>query len=154
MGSSTKSIPVYSVEILDIDYEFKFQTEINKLEKSVYLELPNPGYQNLQNSYQHLKDIKINDHNKKLELPVHVLFGVNDYTRIKTQERPRVGLPGDSIAELTKAGWVILLPGKENASTNILFTKTSLHDYENSLDCLGIKEKHEKNVFKGNLENS
>ena len=147
MGSSTKSIPVYSVEILDIDYEFKFQTEINKLEKSVYLELPNPGYQNLQNSYQHLKDIKINDHNKKLELPVHVLFGVNDYTRIKTQERPRVGLPGDSIAELTKVGWVILLPGKENASTNILFTKTSLHDYENSLDCLGIKEKHEKNVF-------
>ena len=147
MGSSTKSIPVYCAEIRDIDYEFKFQTEINKLEKSVYLELPNPGYQNLQNSYQHLKDIKINVDNKKLELPVHVLFGVNDYTRIKTQERPRVGLPGDSIAELTKVGWVNLLPGKENASTNILFTKTSLHDYENSLDCLSIKEKHEKNVF-------
>ena len=25
-------------------------------------ELPNPGYQNLQNSYRHLKDNKINDH--------------------------------------------------------------------------------------------
>ena len=67
MGSSTKSIAVYSVEIQDSDHEFKFQTEIDKLEKSVLLELPNPEYQNLQNSYQHLKDIKINDHDKKLE---------------------------------------------------------------------------------------
>ena len=149
MGYSTKSIPVYSVEIRDSDHEFKFQTEISKLEKSVLLELPDPEYQNLQNSYQHLKDIKINDHDKKLELPVHVILGVNDYTRIKTQERPRVGLPGEPIAELTKLGWVILSPGKENASTNILFTKTSLHDYENlcSLDCLSIEEKHEKNEF-------
>ena len=50
MGSSTKSIPVCSVEIRDSDREFKLQTEINKLEKSVLLELPNPEYQNLQNS--------------------------------------------------------------------------------------------------------
>ena len=65
MGSSTKSIPVYFVEIRDSDRKFKSQTEINKLEESVLLELPNPEYQNLQNSYQHLKDIKINDHDKK-----------------------------------------------------------------------------------------
>ena len=94
------------------------------------LELPNPEYQNLQNSYQHLKDNKINDHDKKFELPVHVILRVNDYTNIKTQERPRVWLPGEPIAELTKLGLVILWPGKENASSNILFTKTSLHDYE------------------------
>ena len=47
------------------------------------LELPNPEYQNLQNSYQHLKNIKINDHDKKFELPVHVILGVNDYAKIK-----------------------------------------------------------------------
>ena len=75
---------------------------------------------------------------------------MNDYTRIKTQERPRGRggePPGEPIAELTKLGWVILSPGKENASTNNLFTKTSLHDYENlrSLDCLALKKKHEKN---------
>ena len=147
VSSSTKSIPVYSVEIRDSEHEFKFQAEINKLEKSVLLELPNPEYQTLQNSYQYLKDIKINDHDKKRELPVHVMLGVNDYTRIKAQERQRVGLPGKPIAELTKLGWVILSPGKEKTSTNILFTKTSLRDYENlyNLDCLGIEEKQEKN---------
>ena len=79
---------------------------------------------------------------KKPVLPVHVILGVNNYTRIKTQERLRVGLPGEPIGELTKLGWVILSP-----STNILFTKASMHDYENvcSLDCLSIEEKHEKN---------
>ena len=58
-----------------------------------------------------------------------------------------MGLPREPIAELTKLGWIILLPGKENSLSNILFTKTSLHDYENlcSLDCLGIEEEDEKN---------
>ena len=78
---------------------------------------------------------------------MQVIVGVNEYTKIKTQKRPRVGLPGEPIAEITKLGWVILSPGKENTSTNIFFTKTSLHDREKlySLDCFGIEEKHQKN---------
>ena len=66
-----------------------------------------------------------------------------------------MGLSGEPISELKKNRWVVLSPGKENVSTNIFFTKTSLHDYENlcSLDCLGIGEKHEKNNdFVSNLE--
>ena len=31
MGSSTKSIPVYSVEIRDSDHDFKLQTEIQNI---------------------------------------------------------------------------------------------------------------------------
>ena len=69
-----------------------------------------------------------------------------------------MGLPGKPIAELTKLRWVILSPGKENASTTILFTETSLHDYENlrSLDSLGIEENTRKtaSLFTGDLENS
>ena len=44
MSSSPKTFPVYSVEIRDSENEFEFQTEINKLEKSVLLELSNPEY--------------------------------------------------------------------------------------------------------------
>ena len=104
MNSATKSIPVYSVEVQGSDHEFKFQTEIKKLEKSVLLKLPGPEYQNLQNRYQQPKNITINNHDKKREPPVHVILGVNDYTRIKKQEIPRLGLPGEQIAELTKLG--------------------------------------------------
>ena len=113
LSSVTKSIPVYSVEIRDSDYRFKFQTKINKLWKSVFLELSNSELRNLQNSYQHLKDIKINDYDEKCELLVYVILGVNDYTRVKTKKRPRVELPGELVAELTKLGWFILSPEKK-----------------------------------------
>ena len=70
-----------------------------------------------------------------------------------------MGLPREPIAEAIKFGWVIASPGQETGVTNILFSKTSLHGYENlcSLDCLGIKERRDdKNYvyeeFKKQLE--
>ena len=45
-----KNMSVNSVEIKDINNEFSFKTEINKLEKSV-LEIPNPNYCAIQNNY-------------------------------------------------------------------------------------------------------
>ena len=63
-------------------------------------------------------------------MPVHVLLGISNYTKIKTQEQPGVGLPGEPIAELPRFGWVIVSPGQETGITNMLFSKTSLHDYE------------------------
>ena len=65
------------------------------------LELPYPKCRELQNTYVHLKDLNINDHDPKSELPVHVILGISDYTKTTTQERPRVGLPVEPIAELT-----------------------------------------------------
>ena len=55
--SSIKNIPTYSVGMKDINNKFSFKTEINKLEKSVLLELPNPNYRGIQNNYEHLRDI-------------------------------------------------------------------------------------------------
>ena len=59
------------------------------------LELPHPKYQEVQNKCVHLNDLQINGHDPKNELPIHV---IRDYTKIKTHERPRVGLPGEPIA--------------------------------------------------------
>ena len=144
MNTSSKKILIYSVKISDTKHQFRFQTELHKLEKSVLTELPNPKYVELQNKYQHLKALEINDNDPKTVLPVHIILGVNDYTKIKTQERPRVGLEGKPVVELTKLGWVVVSPGNNSEVTNLLFSKTSLHDYENlcSLDCLGIEENH------------
>ena len=88
-----------------------------------------------------MKDIKINGHDKKRELSVHVISEVNSYTRIKTKLRPRVGIPGELIGSVT------LSSVTKKLQLSILFLKVSLHDYESvcNLDCLGIKEKHEKN---------
>ena len=60
-----RKVPVYSLEIKYINNEFSFKTEINKLEKSVLLELPNPNYREIQNN---LRDINLNDYDTKSEL--------------------------------------------------------------------------------------
>ena len=73
-----KKIPVYSVEMEDINSKFSFKTEISKLEKSVLLELPNPNYRQIQNNYQHLRDITLNDYDTKSELPIHIILGISN----------------------------------------------------------------------------
>ena len=45
-----KNMPVNSVEMKDINNEFSFKTETNKLEKSV-LEIPNSNHGAIQNNY-------------------------------------------------------------------------------------------------------
>ena len=146
VGSSMKNIPVYPVEIKYISDKFSFKTEISKLEKSVLLELPNPNYREIQNNYQHLRDITLKDYDTKSELPILLILGISNYTKIKTPEKARIGLPGEPIAELTKLGWYIVYPGKEHDIKNILFSQTSIHDYEKlcSLDCLRVSEKQDK----------
>ena len=65
VSSSMRKVPVYSLEIKYINNEFSFKTEINKLEKSVLLELPNPNYREIQNN---LRDVNLNDYDTKSEL--------------------------------------------------------------------------------------
>ena len=77
-------------------------------------------------------DIQLNDTVKKKELPVHVILRVNDYAKVKMQERPRIGQPGSPIAELTQFGQFIMSPGHESNFSSIVC----------SLDVLGIEENH------------
>ena len=37
----------------------------------------------------------MNDTDTKAELPNHLILGASEYTRIKVQEMPRVGQPGE-----------------------------------------------------------
>ena len=108
--------------------------------------MPNPNYPEIQKSYNHLKDIIINDTDIKKELPVHVTLGAGDYTKVKTQERAKVGQPGEPIAELTKLGWVVISHGQEASFTKMLFSKTSVHDYDKlcHFDALDAKDEHAK----------
>ena len=71
-------------------------------------------------------------------------MGAGDYTKIKTQERSRVGQPGEPIAEMTRLDWVVISPGRESGLINIMFCKTSVDDYENlcSIDVVRVKEEH------------
>ena len=83
-----------------------------------------------------LRDVKINDYDTKSKLTVHVILGISDCTKIKTQQRARMGLPGEAISGLTKLGWFIVLLGN--------FSQTSMHHYEKRQFRLpGNREKHD-----------
>ena len=52
----------------------------------------------IQNNYQHLRDILLNNYDTKSELPIRMILGISDYTKIG------FGLLGEPITELTKLG--------------------------------------------------
>ena len=56
---------------------------------------------------------------------------------------PRVGNPGDQVAELTSFGWTIMSPGAETNLSSVYLTRSSSTDYEElcSLDVLGLEDK-------------
>ena len=69
--------------------------------------------------------------NTKIELLINLILGASEYTRIKIQEMPRLGKPGEPAAELTRFGWVLMSPGKEVELSKLIVIKTSTDDYEN-----------------------
>lgn len=90
--------------------------------------------------------VEINYNDLKLVLSVPLVLFVNDYTNIKTKERPWVGLKGEQIAELTKLEWVIVSHVSISGVIDLFFFQSFLHYYENmcSLYCLCIEENHVK----------
>ena len=78
----------------------------------------------------------------KEHLPIYLILGTGDYSKIKTATKPRVGSPGDSVAELTKFGWTIMFPVKEIDLNNMFLTLVHREDYEKScrLDVLDLAD--------------
>ena len=71
--------------------------------------------------YNHLKGVEIDDVDLKRELPVHLILGTSEYARIKTKTTPKMGKPGEPIAELTRFGWTLMSPGSEPDLTKMFY---------------------------------
>ena len=69
---------------------FEFTTDINAVDKDVLQDVPNPDYGTMLTKHPYLMGVKINENQTKATLPIHVILGANDFTKIKTQERPRI----------------------------------------------------------------
>ena len=107
--------------------------------------LDNPNYEALLSKYSHLKGVKIDDRDNKPQLPIHVVLGVNEYATIKTRTAPRVGTPGQPVAERTLIGWTMMSPGREEVTSPLLLTESTSTDYEQlcALDVLGLADAPE-----------
>ena len=143
MCSTTQKIEQYDVKISGIRGTFEMATTVSKVDKGVLLSVPNPGYAEKLNKYPHLEGVVMDDVDTKSELPIHLILGASEYSRIKTDTKPRIGKAGEPIAELTTLGWTMMSAGKETNLSSVYLTRTSSADYEQlcSLDVLGLQDR-------------
>ena len=111
--------------IENLSANFHLRTEITKVNRGVVLTLTNPEYTDILTKYNHLKGVEIDDVHVKRELPVHLILRTSEYARIKTETTPKMGKPGEPIAELTRFGWTLMSPGSEPDLTK-MFYRSSL----------------------------
>ena len=142
---ATKKLKIYSIKIQDVNEKYSFNTELNKLEREVWLTLPNMKYSKILKNYPHLTEVHMNDTDEKEQLPVHIILGASDFVKIKMEKNPWVGKIGEPFGELTKMGFVMMSPGRESD-----LVKLSHYEKLCGTDILGLEENqynHDEFVF-------
>ena len=142
MGTVTKQVEIFKVQVSSTLGDFCLHTEVTKVDKKQLLSLKNPRYDECLAKYAHLEGIEMDDKDSKDFLPVHLILGASDYAKIKTETAPRVGALGEPIGEKTKLGWTIISPGKEVDLSPMFLMQTSSLDYDElcRLDVLGLAD--------------
>ena len=89
--------------------------------------------------------VTMDDEDTKPELPIHLILGASEYSRIKTHTKPKIGKAGEPMAELTTLGWTMMSAGKEVGSNSVYLTRKSSVEYQQlcSLDVLGLQDRPE-----------
>eukprot|EP00795_Rhopilema_esculentum_P005574 gene5574-9577_t len=160
MSTKIAKIEIYNLRVESKDQSFSLNLDVSKVNRKELLTVPNPNYGEMTKKFSHLKGVYMEERSDKEALPIHLIIGASDYAKIKTPTKPRVGKPGEPVAELTGFGWTIMSPGYEIESNNMFFAKSALADFDRlcSLDVLGIQDKAEKDIviqdFKDQLERS
>jgi len=133
---------VFDVVISSVAGDFKLDVDITKVNKRELLVLENPGYEQVIEANPHLKRVRMDDDDTKKMLPVHIILGANDFAKIRTGERLRVGRRGDHVAEFSRFGWTIMSPGVDSGLSPALLAVNSNADYEKlcALDVLRLAD--------------
>ena len=139
---TTRTMQVFDVVISSVSGDFKLDVDITKVNKRELLVLENPCYEQIIEANPHLKGVRMDDDDTKKMLPVHMILGANDFAKIRTGERLRVGRRGDPVAEFTRFGWTIMSPGADSGLSPALLAVNSNADYEKlcALDVLGLAD--------------
>ena len=97
MCSTTQKIEQYDMKISNTCTRGKFEmkTTVSKVDKGVLLSIPNPQYNDKIKMFPHPAGVTIDDEDTKPELPMHLILGASEYSRIKTQTKPKSGKAGE-----------------------------------------------------------
>lgn len=90
MGVVTTPVEIFRIHVKSLKEGFLLETEVTLVNKKQLLSLENPRYQQVLQRYGHLKGMKMDDMDTEDFLPVHLILGVCDYTKIKTDTAPLI----------------------------------------------------------------
>ncbi len=141
LHTTTKKIDVYNVQITNVNKTFQMSSEVSCVDRPVLLTLPNPRYIEVIANNPHLEGVEMDDVDSKPMLPVHMILGASDYSRVKTTTPTKVGDDGKPVVENTRLGWIIMSQGRETNHSYLMLTKSTPEDYMElcSLDVLGLR---------------
>ena len=141
-GVTTRTMQVFGVVISSVTGDFELEVDVTKVNKRELLILENPRYNQLIEGNSHLKGVRMDDVDDKAKLPVHLILGANEFAKIRTGERLRVGRRGDPVAEYTRFGWTIMSPGADQDLSPVYLAVNSNCDFERlcALDVLGLAD--------------
>lgn len=141
-GITTRTMQVFGVVMSSVTGDFELEVDITKVNNRELLVLENPRYKQILEENSHLRGVHMDDIDEKDKLPVHVILGANDFAKIRTGERLRVGRRGDPVAEYTRFGWTIMSPGADKDLSLAYLAVNSNADYERlcALDVLGLAD--------------
>ena len=75
MASTTARMEVFKTTVSSRSGDYRLQVSLTKVNRGELLSLKNPQYQQLTNTYPHLKGVEMDDTDTKPFLPVHVILG-------------------------------------------------------------------------------
>ena len=95
MGLVTKRMETYAVKISDTQERFTLPLCATKIEQRELLSLKNFNYPEMLKRNLHLKGLQMEETDSKKILPIHVILGANEYTKLKMAGYQRVGEIGE-----------------------------------------------------------
>lgn len=82
IGVVTKPVEIFKVQKSSLKGAFVLEMKMTQVNKKQLLSLENPCYQQVLERYDHLKGLKMDDMDTEDFLPVHLILGACDYTKI------------------------------------------------------------------------
>ena len=68
------------------------KTTVSKVDKGVLLSIPNPQYNDKIKMFPHPAGVTIDDEDMKPELPMHLILGASEYSRINNNNNNNLHL--------------------------------------------------------------
>ena len=142
-----REVDIYNISIHSLANRSQLEVEAACFNSERYItNIANPRIGQLKNIHPEFKELYFSEEQSKgSQLQVSMLFGANDFKRIKTTTAPIFSSsPDGPVAELTILGWVIMGGGvNSQGKCNLTLTGQQQFDKLTSWDSLGLEDEED-----------